>query len=304
MDGRVDHCRTERETQENLLVRRASGIESPLLKLPDLAGYPTLRALSRPCGRLADLAVFEDFVEYVGEGGGAAAGGVLRGLEVAGERVETLAGGAEFVGDVEGGEDGDAEAVDCVALGGDGAHFGVDNGGETFDVGGIGAAEMVDLVVDVDRDGLALGGLGRGLGGFEGLGSVHRLFHRVSFMGLEEFVDLLEHFFYAKADVFALFVEGGDFGFDGACVGFMGGEFFAERGDFGFGVGAGFAFALDDFYGTEDFLFERLKLVDADARAEGRCTHIFSSIDGGSVDSPEGNRGGIYLDAAFFELNG
>ena len=97
--------------------------------------------------------------------------------------------------------------VDGVALGGDGAHLGVDDGGETFDVGGIGAAEMVDLVVDVDRDGLALGGLGRGLGGFEGL--VHRLFHRVSLVGLEEFVDLLEHFFYAKADVFALFGEGG-----------------------------------------------------------------------------------------------
>ena len=54
-----------------------------------------------------------------------------------------------------------------------------------------------------------------------------------------------------------------DFGFDGACVGFMGGEFFAERSDFGFGGGAGFAFAFDDFYGAEDFLFERLKLVDA-----------------------------------------
>jgi hypothetical protein len=118
-------------------------------------------------------------------------------------------------------------------------------------------------------------------------------------MGLEEFVDLLEHFFYAKADVFALFGEGGDFGFDGACVGFMGGEFFAERSDFGFGGGACFAFAFDDFYGTEDFLFERLKLVDANARAEGRCTHNFSSIDGASVDSPEGNRGGIYLDARF-----
>jgi hypothetical protein len=128
--------------------------------------YPTLRLLS-------DFAVFEDLVEHVGEGGGAAAGGVLRVLDAAGERVVTLAGGAELVGDVEGGEDGYAEAVDGVAVGGDGAHLGVYDGGEALDVGGVGAAEIVDLVVDIDRDGLGdglvFGGLGRGLGGFESL---------------------------------------------------------------------------------------------------------------------------------------
>ena len=130
---------------------------------------------------LADFAVFKDFVEHVGEGGGSAAGGVLRVLERAGEvgnLVVVLAGGAEFVGDVEGGEDGDSEAVDGVAEGGDGAHLGVDDGGEALDVGGVGAAEIVDLVVDVYRDGLALRGLGRLWGlrrGFESL------VHRVSF---------------------------------------------------------------------------------------------------------------------------
>src|SRR5271168_346329 len=98
---------------------------------------------------LSDFTVFEDLVEHVGEGGGAGAGGVLRGLEAAGEVVVALAGGAELVGDVEGGEDGDAEGVDGVAVGGDGAHLGVDDGGEALDVGGIGAAEVVDLVVDV-----------------------------------------------------------------------------------------------------------------------------------------------------------
>src|ERR1700730_2203409 len=75
---------------------------------------------------LSYLAVFQDLVEHVGKGGGAAAGGVLRVLEGAGEvgdLVVALAGGAEFVGDVESGEDGDAEGVDGVALSGDGAHL-------------------------------------------------------------------------------------------------------------------------------------------------------------------------------------
>ena len=70
--------------------------------------------------------------------------------------VVALASGAEFVGDVEGGEDGDAEGVDGVAVGGDGAHLGVDDGGEALDVGGVGAAEIVDLIVDVYGDGLAM----------------------------------------------------------------------------------------------------------------------------------------------------
>ena len=75
---------------------------------------------------LADFTVFKDFVEHVREGGGAVASGVLRGLEVAGNRVKTLAGSAELVGDVEGGEDGDTEAVDGVAESGYSAHLGVD----------------------------------------------------------------------------------------------------------------------------------------------------------------------------------
>jgi hypothetical protein len=86
---------------------------------------------------------------------------------------------------------------------------------------------------------------------------------------LEEFVHLLEHFFDAEADLVALFVEGGELGFYGAGVALNGGEVFVERGDLGLGGGAGFAFALDDFDGAEDFLFERLKLVRADTGADG-----------------------------------
>ena len=168
-----------------------------------------------------------------------------------------LAGGAELVGDVEGGEDGDAEGVDGVAVGGDGAHLGVDDGGEALDVGGVGAAEIVDLIVDVDGDGLALVGWGWP-GGLRESGPSCLLC-----VGLEEFVHLLEHLFDAEADGVALFVEGGEFGFDGAGVALKCGKLFAEGGDFGLGGGAGFAFALDDFYGAEDFLFERLELVDS-----------------------------------------
>src|SRR5271168_5311693 len=114
-----------------------------------VARYPGLQALPY-------LAVFEDLVEHMGEGSGAGAGGVLRVLDGAGEVVVTLPGGAELVRDVEGGEDGHPEGVDGVAVGRDGAHLGIDDGGEALDVGGVGAAEVVDLIVDVDGDGLAL----------------------------------------------------------------------------------------------------------------------------------------------------
>lgn len=70
--------------------------------------------------------------------------------------------------------------------------------------------------------------------------------------GLEEFVHLLEHFFYALADGFALLVEDGDLGFllglGGGCGGVLLGELGAEAFDFGLGGGTGFAFALDDLY--------------------------------------------------------
>jgi hypothetical protein len=120
---------------------------------------------------------------------------------------------------------------------------------------------------------------------------------------LEELVHLLEHLFDTEADLVALFVEGVELGFDGAGVALKGGELFAEGGDFGLGGGAGFALALDDFDGTENFLFEGLELVGANTRADGGGTHISTSIDGVEVDSPEGNRGGIYLDAGFFRIN-
>jgi hypothetical protein len=136
--------------------------EQNLTTTPALWALAGMLTLANFVG-LAYLAVFEDLVEHVGEGGGAGAGGVLQVASEVGYLVVTLAGGAELVGDVEGGEDGDAEAVDRVAVGGDGAHLGVDDGGETFDVGGVGAAEIVDLIVDVYGDclgGLIFGGLG------------------------------------------------------------------------------------------------------------------------------------------------
>jgi hypothetical protein len=148
-------------------------------------------------------------------------------------------------------------------VGGDGAHLGVDHGGEALDVGGVGAAEVVDLIVDVDGDGLALV-LGGCLGGFEGL------VHRVSFaLRLEELVHLLEHLLDSEANGVALFIEGGEFGFYGARVALICGDLLAEGGDFGLGGGAGFAFTLDDLDGAEDFLLERLKLVDTN----GGCAH-------------------------------
>ena len=66
----------------------------------------------------------------------------------------TLADGAQLVGDIEGGEDGDAERIDGVAVGGDSAHLGVYDLREALDVGVVCAAEMVDLVVDFYCDGL------------------------------------------------------------------------------------------------------------------------------------------------------
>jgi hypothetical protein len=130
------------------------------------------------------------------------------------------------------------------------------------------------------------------------------LIHRVSFvLVLEEFVHLLEHLFYAEANGIALFVESGEFGFGGAGVALIQGQLFTERGDFSLGCGAGFTLFFDDFYGTEDFLLERLEFICADTRVDGRCTHIFPSIDGGGVDLLEGNWGGIYLGARFQVLN-
>ncbi|WP_433967899.1 hypothetical protein [Tunturiibacter gelidiferens] len=66
-------------------------------------------------------------------------------------------------------------------MGGDGAHLGVDDGGEALDVGGVGAAEVIDLVVDFDGDGLALRELGGGL--LSGLGASRVCASRVWFIG-------------------------------------------------------------------------------------------------------------------------
>ena len=57
-----------------------------------------------------------------------------------------------FVGDVEGGQDGDVEGIDGAGVLGDGAHLGIDEFGQALDIGRIGAAQMIALVVDLDAD--------------------------------------------------------------------------------------------------------------------------------------------------------
>src|SRR5580692_6555755 len=67
---------------------------------------------------------------------------------------------------------------------------------------------------------------------------------------LEELVHLLEHLFDAEADGFTFFGEGSDLGLGHGGEGLLLGELGSEGGDFGFGCGAGFAFAFDDLYGA------------------------------------------------------
>jgi hypothetical protein len=110
-------------------------------------------------------------------------------------------------------------------------------------------------------------------------------------MKLEEFVHLLEHLFDALADGFTLFGKGGELGFDHGGEALRLGKLSAEGGYFGFGGGAGFALALDDFYGAEDFLFEGLELVGTDAGGDGGRAHIDFSIDGEEVDFRRGKAG-------------
>ena len=90
----------------------------------------------------------------MGEVTGARADRGLRVLNGARKLLITLANGAQLVGNVESGEDGYAKRVDGVAVGGDSAHLGVYDLSETLNVGVVGAAEVVDLVVDFDGDGL------------------------------------------------------------------------------------------------------------------------------------------------------
>src|ERR1019366_3618451 len=116
----------------------------------------------------AVLYFVEDLVEHVGEGGGAGAhvGFGLR--DGAGEDVVVLASADEVVGDVERREDSYAQGVDRAALGGDGAHLGIDQAGEVLDVGGGRTAQVIDLIVDFCRDCLIwFLGWGRGFKLFE-----------------------------------------------------------------------------------------------------------------------------------------
>ena len=104
-------------------------------------------------------------------------------------------------------------------------------------------------------------------------------------MGLEEFVDLVEHLFDALADEVALLIEGGELGLDVGLGLIVRAELGAESGYLGLqgrvlrvGRGAGFAFAFDDLYCLEDFLFEGLEFIDADATGKGCCTHIYFQV--------------------------
>ena len=95
---------------------------------------------------------------------------------------------------------------------------------------------------------------------------------------LEEFVHLLQHFFDALTDCVALLVEGVELGLRGG-EGFAlgrgdGFELGAECGYFCFSDGAGFALALDDLDGAEDFLLEGLELFCGDPGTDGGCAHI------------------------------
>ena len=74
--------------------------------------------------------------------------------EVSGEVVVALAQGDELIGDVERGQDSDTQGVDRGPTRGDRTHLAVDHGGEALEVLGIDAAEVIDLVVDLDDDGL------------------------------------------------------------------------------------------------------------------------------------------------------
>jgi hypothetical protein len=59
----------------------------------------------------------------------------------------------EFIGDVQRGENGHAQRVNRVAVGGDGAHLGVDRGRQLLNVFRIVGAQMIGLIVDIYTDG-------------------------------------------------------------------------------------------------------------------------------------------------------
>ena len=59
----------------------------------------------------------------------------------------------EFISDVQGGEHGDTQGVDRIAVGGDSTHLAVDHGCELLNVVRIRSAQVIGLVVDIYADG-------------------------------------------------------------------------------------------------------------------------------------------------------
>ncbi len=86
--------------------------------------------------------VFEHFVKHLAQSGGAGVAFIV-GVHCAG-------GLRKLVGEIERGEHGNAQGIDCAAVRRDGAHLAVDQIREMADVVGILAAQMIRLVVDAD----------------------------------------------------------------------------------------------------------------------------------------------------------
>ncbi len=131
----------------------------------------------------------QNLIEKTIKGVGAGFERGLVGLDLAGECFVPLLKGEQLVGDVEGGEHGYAQRIDSGAVGGDGAHFRVDEVGELLDVNRILATQVVGLVVDFNGDVLVVAWCG------------HSLFR------LAEFVELLHHALDAAAYLLAFLFE-------------------------------------------------------------------------------------------------
>jgi hypothetical protein len=171
----------------------------------------------------------------------------------------------KLVGEVEGSKDGNAQGIRSVAMGGDGAHFGVDTRSECADVILILAGEVIDLVVDFDGDVAA------------------RCAVLVCHDPPLEFqcIELRKQPIDAPADFTALSVQGAQFFAE--IVG--SGHLLAKRGvgmlnaglgacRAGFGIGAKLALAAHQLNGAYDALLERGKIVGAERYGCGRLRRL------------------------------
>src|SRR5271155_1580982 len=59
----------------------------------------------------------------------------------------------EFIGDVQGGEYGDAQGVHRIAVGGDSTHLSINHGCELLNIVDIRSAQVIGLVVNIYADG-------------------------------------------------------------------------------------------------------------------------------------------------------